>query len=227
MNEFQFYFNICWHHASSIFKLLRLPMTPIQYHFPYFIELSNFNSDLAPYHWVAHHVLPQSKNESESILLEPMDTEGGNGKQSPSLHFDFGTFLMVHNHLLFAWRRYEDGLLIRQYDLREVNPELSMLEEFIDIMATEPGRHAHTTRMTYHHFVTFIRKPNLIVKEDYYERYVIILLHEEFLTLIPFDTFNETGGDPLYMWPALATLEPEAGKLYGHGMRMGSFTVQV
>jgi hypothetical protein len=29
------------------------------------------------------------------------------------------------------------------------------------------------------------------------------------------------------MWPALATLDPETGKLYGHGMRMGSFTVQV
>ena len=202
-------------------------MTPFQYHFPYFFDLARFNADLAPYHWVARNVQPQSKNESESILLEPTDTKDGSGKQSPSLHFDFGTFLMVHNHLLYAWRRYEDGLLIRQYDLREVNPEISMLEEFIDIMATEPGRQAHTTRMTFHHFVTFIRKPNLIVKEDYYERYVIILLHEEFLTLIPFDTFNKTGGDPLYMWPALATLDPETGKLYGHGMRMGSFTVQV
>ncbi len=188
-------------------------MTPIQYHFPYFFDLARFNADLAPHYCVARNVLPQSKNESESMLLEPMLTNDETKNESPSLHFDFGTFLMVHNHLLFAWRRYKDGLLIRQYDLREVNPELSMLEEFIDIMATEPGRHSHTTRMTYHHFVTFIRKPNLIVKEDYHERYVITLLHEEFLTLIPFDTFNETGGDPLYMWPALATLDVESGKL--------------
>lgn len=202
-------------------------MTPVQYHFPYFIELSQFNADLAPLKWIARIEIPPSKNESEILHLAPMAVKGEAEMIVPSLRFDFGAFLMVQDHILYAWRRYEDGLLIRQYDLREVNPELSMLEEFIDIMATEPGRHAHTTRMTYHHFVTFIRKPNLIVKEDYYERYVIILLHEELLTLIPFDTFNETGGDPLYMWPALATLEPETGKLYGHGMRMGSFTVQV
>lgn len=202
-------------------------MTPIQYHFPYFIEVSKFNADLAPQHWVARIVNPHNKNESESILLEPSDYKDDTEKERPSLRFDFGTFLMVQNTILYAWRRYEDGLLIRQYDLREVNPVLSMLEEFIDIMATEPGGHAHPTCMTYQHFVTFIRKPNLIVKEDYHERYVIILLHEDFITLFPFDSFNETGGDPLYMWPALATLDPETGKLHGHGMRMGSFTVQL
>ena len=202
-------------------------MTPLQYHFPYFFDLARFNADLAPHHWVARMVPPPSKNEGECVILEPIVISEKAGNESPTLRFDFGTFLMVRDHMLYAWRRYEDGLLIGQYDLHEADPVRSMLEEFIDVKATEPGRHAHDTNMTYHHFVTFIRKPNLIVKADDYERYVIILLHEELLTLIPFDTFNETGGDPLYMWPALATLEPETGKLYGHGMRMGSFTVQV
>lgn len=202
-------------------------MTPIQYHFPYFIELSKFNADLSPLRWVAQIVPPQNKNESESILLKPIAINGEIGEQGPSLRFDFGTFLMVQSHILFAWRRYQDGLLIRQYDLRDVDPGLSMLEEFIDINATEPGRHSRSTKLTYHHFVTFIRKPNLMVKEDYYERYVIVLLHEDVITVVPFDSFNETGGDPLYMWPALATLDVESNKLHGIGMRMGSFTVQL
>jgi hypothetical protein len=29
------------------------------------------------------------------------------------------------------------------------------------------------------------------------------------------------------MWPALATLDVEKNILYGHGMRMGSFTVEM
>ncbi len=202
-------------------------MTPIHYHFPYFIELSKFNADLAPQRWVARIMPPQNKNEGECILLEPIVVSDEAGKEIPLLRFDFGIFLMVQRHLLFAWRRYEDGLLIRQYDLREVDPGISMLEEFIDIIATEPGRHSRSTSLTYHHFVTFIRKPNLMVREDWYERYVIVLLHEDFISVIPFDSFNETGGDPLYMWPALASLEVESGKLYGHGMRMGSFDVQL
>jgi hypothetical protein len=202
-------------------------MTPVQYHFPYFIELSKFNADLTPLEWKARIEIPQSKNESEILFVEPIVIKSKSGKVGSSIRFDFGTFLMVQDYLLYAWRRYEDGLLIRQYDLREEDPGVSLLEEFVDITATEPGRQAHSTRIGYHHFVTFIRKPNLIVREDYHERYVIVLLHEDNLTVIPFNSFNETGGDPLYMWPALATLDLDAGKLYGHGMRMGSFTVQL
>jgi len=202
-------------------------MTPVQYHLPYFIELSKFNADLASHQWIANIEIPKSKNESEMLILEPMGINDEAGKASPALRFDFGTFLMVQGHFLFAWRRYEDGLLIRQYDFREEDPGIAMAEDFIDIITTDPGKHPRPAMMAYHHFVTFIRKPNLNVKVDYHERYVIILLHGDCITVIPFDSFNETGGDPLYMWPALATLDPDTGKLYGHGMRMGSFTVQL
>ncbi len=214
-------------HCLTFSRSHALTMTPIQYHFPYFIEPGNLNADLAPLQWIARIEIPQSKNESEILVLEPIGIKDETGKPGPPLRFDFGTFLMVQGHTLFAWSRYEDGLLIRQYDLREENPGSSMAEDFIDIMTTDTGKHQRPTRMAYHHFVTFIRKPNLIVKEDYHEQYVIVLLHEDVVNIIPFDNFNETGGDPLYMWPALATLDPDTGKLYGHGMRMGSFTVQL
>jgi hypothetical protein len=86
-----------------------------------------------------------------------------------------------------------------------------------------------------HHFPYFMDigklnaelKPNLAIKEDFHERFVIVILHGVFITVIPFDRFNETGGDPLYMWPALASIDIETGKLYGHGMRMGSFEEQL
>jgi hypothetical protein len=213
--------------VSHVLTLSCSHMTPVQYHFPYFIEFSQFDADLAPFQWIARIEIPQNKNESEILVVEPQEMKDETRKVSTALRFDFGTFLMVQGHLLFAWRRYRDGLLIRQYDLREADPQISMLEEFVDIAATDPGTHAHSSRLAYQHFVTFIRKPNLTVHEDYHERYVIVMLHEETITIIPFASFNETGGDPLYMWPALATLDPDTGKLYGHGMRMGSFTVQV
>ncbi len=77
-------------------------MTPLQHHFPYFIELSKFNADLAQHHWMAHIVTSQGKNESESILLVPMDINVEYERESPSLRFDFGTFLMVQSHMLYA-----------------------------------------------------------------------------------------------------------------------------
>jgi len=199
-------------------------MTPFQYHYSYFIELDHFNAALSPIGWKARIELDNSKDKEEYMIIEKISLDTSQ-HEVQSLRIDFRTFLMISGQRLYAWKRYADGLEIRQYQLDQTDVQGTMITDFVEIGPLVPGKHPHANKMAYEHFVTFIRKPDLITLEDYYEKYVIIHLHGQNVTMIPFDSFNETGGDPLYMWPALATLDLSTGLLHGIGMRMGSFTI--
>ena len=200
-------------------------MTPLQYHYPYFIQIERFNEDLLATGWKARIVPPAGKHE-EYLVIERQNIDPAQ-QSMHALRIDFRTFLMVSGQMLYAWIRYSDGLEIRQYHLDHEDVQSTMIIDFVEISPLVPGTQPRPTKMSYDHFVTFIRKPDLVTKEDYYEKYVIIYLHGQSVTMIPLDSFNETGGDPLYMWPALAVLDISKGQLHGVGMRMGSFTISL
>lgn len=202
-------------------------MTPIQFHYSYFIDVDKFNAELSPLHWSARLVDSVNTEDGEYLVVERLLAAQDDNHNPDAIRIDFGTFLMVSGQRLYVWNRYADGLEIRQYQLDQADIQGTMITDFVEIGPLVPGIQPHSNKMTYEHFVTFIRKPDLVTREDYYEKYVIIYLHGQSVTMIPFDSFNETGGDPLYMWPALASLDPHTGMLHGYGMRMGSFSEQL
>ena len=202
-------------------------MTPIQFHYPYFIVIDKFNAELSPLHWSARLVDSVNTEDGEYLVVERLLAAQDDNRNPDAIRIDFGTFLMVFGQRLYVWNRYADGLEIRQYHLDHEDVQGTMITDFVEIGPLVPGTQPHPNMMSYDHFVTFIRKPDLVTKEDYYEKYVIIHLHGQSVTMIPFDSFNETGGDPLYMWPALAVLDISKGLLHGLGMRMGSFTLSL
>jgi len=159
------------------------------------------------------------------MAIGKMHQVHGDVKPEILIEIGFREFMMIRDNRFYAWQKYTDGLEIRQFLLDQEDVQASLLMEFVDTLEPPVGRHTRPTILTYEYFVTFIRKENLLRNQDFHEQYVIVLLHGEQLFILPFDSFNETGGDPLYRWPALALLDVEAGKLYGHGMRMGDFMV--
>ncbi len=189
--------------------------------------MAALNAALWSMQWKAEIVGTKTKDDHEYLSIQKIETQDASIPEALEIKVEYHEFLMVDGPKLYCWRKYEDGLLVRQFQLDDDDPQASMLSEFIEIIKLNPGKHPHPTPLIYDHFVTFWRKGNLVQKEDWYEKYVIIHLHHQEISIIPFDSFNETGGDPLYMWPALATLDVENGVLYGHGMRMGSFTVKM
>lgn len=202
-------------------------MTPLQYHFPFFLDLKALNAELFPMQWMAGVSDSEDSERPAYLTIERIGNSNHASKMQSSIKVGFHETLMIQDNRLFCWKKYDDGLFVRQFDLTGEDPNSAMLSEFIEILSLEPGKHAHTTTLSYSHFVTFIRKGNLVRKEDYFEQYVILLMHRMELSIIPFYSFNETGGDQMYMWPALASLDIASGKLHGHGMRMGSFTIEL
>lgn len=201
-------------------------LTPYQHHFPHFLDISRLHADLKPSG--LRPVIHLDPNTKEDVLaLKKTDKTTGDVASQPTITIGAGTFLMVDGAYFYGWQRFTNGLLIRQFKLHEEDIHASMQEDFIDILEYPPGIHHRKSSLRYRHFVTFVRKSNLHVAEDWYERFVILYLHEDQMQIIPMDAFNETGGDPMYVWPALASLNPETMILYGHGMRMGSFQINL
>jgi hypothetical protein len=73
--------------------------------------------------------------------------------------------------------------------------------------------------------VTFVRKEDLTYHQEYFERFAIVIINTSDINIIPFDWFNKTGGDYGYVWPATARMEKN--RLYGQGMRMANFSLEL
>jgi hypothetical protein len=200
-------------------------MTSLQHHYPFFLDMEVLNRTLFDLNCKAVIVEGNTNDGDTYLAIRKMLPDETNVLHPAEMKIGYHEFLMVNGQKLYCWRKYEDGLLVRQFNLDDDDPRISMLSEFIETIKLNPGVHPHPTQRTFEYFVTFWRKDNLVQKENLYEKYVIVHMHHQEVSIIPFGNFNESGGDPLYMWPALATLDAEKGIIYGHGMRMGSFEV--
>lgn len=202
-------------------------MTPKQFHYPLFFNLQEVNGLLKPLGWQCFIREVASEQEPEKAVISKRDERHEVDSDPNEVILTSYTFLMIQSSRLFTWSKYEDGLLIRQFDLLASQIHTSLLEAFIPVGPLVVGQQKHSTVLTFDHFVTYIRIPNLPQPESHFEQYVVIHLHGGYITVIPMDEFNASGGDPMYVWPVLASYEPQSGILYGLGMRMGEFSMRL
>jgi hypothetical protein len=149
------------------------------------------------------------------------------GSKGTLLTIPFGATLMAQDGKLFYWITDTNLIDIVQTELTDVVEELELLNTKIDLSQLQLGKNALTTYLDASFLVTYTRKEGLTYNQEYYENFVIVLIKKAQINLIPFDWFNKSGGDDGYVWPATARLDTSNCKLYGQGMRMSEFTVQL
>ncbi|WP_121357794.1 hypothetical protein [Flavisolibacter nicotianae] len=194
-------------------------MTPTQYYFPYFFQLDDFNKEVKPF-GLAAFVTNDSKTEMPDKLLVTKK-----GSHDVLLSIPFGATLMVQGNKLFYWKTDYDLLDITQVQLDDTTTTQKQLNERIDLLKFKIGHNELATALDIRNFVTFVRKEDLTYQQDYYERFVIVVINNNNISIIPFDWLNKTGGDYGYVWPATARMDKN--RIYGQGMRMANFMVEL
>ena len=143
------------------------------------------------------------------------------------LTIPFGATLMVQNNKLIYWSTDYDALDIKQVELSSLSNTPITTNKKIDLLKYSLGHNKADTEIDLNDFVTYVRKEDLKYDQDYYEKFVLVFINKDDINILPFDWFNKTGGDYGYVWPATAQFDKERNKLYGHGMRMGDFTIDI
>ena len=148
-------------------------------------------------------------------------------KEKELLQIPFWTTLMVVDEELIYWNTEEDYVNIVKINLTELRIDLVSQNSKIDISNMDLGNNIYQTYLGLNNFVTFVRKSDLKYNQEYFENFVIMIINETQINLIPFDDFNKKGGDYGYVWPATAAIDVDNKKLYGKGMRMNDFEVKL
>ena len=143
------------------------------------------------------------------------------------LTIPFGATLMVQEDKLNYWSTDYDTLDISQIQLSNLSEPSITTNKKIDLLNFSLGHNKINTGLNLNDFVTYVRKESLQYNQAYYEKFVLVFINNDDITILPFDWFNKTGGDYGYVWPATAQFDKERNKLYGHGMRMGDFTIDI
>jgi hypothetical protein len=194
-------------------------MTPTQYYFPYFFQLDTFNKELATFDLSSFVAYDEKAQMPESLLLKKQTSK------DPLLTIPFGATIMLERNKLFYWTTDTNLIDIVQVDVFSLDEEPELLNTKIDLSQLQLGKNHVKGYLDVDPLVTYARKEGLTYNQDYYENFVIVIIENGQIDLIPFDWFNKTGGDYGYVWPALARVDK--GKLYGQGMRMANFTVNL
>jgi hypothetical protein len=194
-------------------------MTPTQYYFPYFFHLDTFNKEVKEF-GLTTSVTYNSKTEMPDTLL--LSRKGSN---DVLLSIPFGTTLMVQADKLFYWKAGYDFLEIIQVQLTDLVNTTKHLNERIGLLKLKIGHNEFATNLDLRDLVTFVRKEDLTYQQDYYEKFAIVIINTSDINIVPFDWFNQIGGDYGYVWPAIARMDKN--RLYGQGMRMANFSVEL
>jgi hypothetical protein len=99
--------------------------------------------------------------------------------------------------------------------------------ERLDLRQFSLGQNKFKSSLDINELVLFARKTELKYNQDYYEKFVIVVIDLDKIEITPFDWFNKTGGDFGYVWPAVARYDRKNRKLYGRGMRMNDFVIEI
>src|SRR5205085_5183894 len=116
---------------------------------------------------------------------------------------------------------------VSQINLQQLHEPTSPENIKVDISQLQLGQNHLNNTLGLKDFATFIRKEDLKYDQEHFERFVIVTINQSCISLIPFDKFNKTGGDYGYVWPAIARVDKNTKKLYGQGMRMADFEVDI
>lgn len=193
-------------------------MTPTQYYFPYFLHLDHFNKELKLFDLSSHVNYDPKTQQADALSIT------NHSSKDTLLTIPFGATLMVQGHKLFYWKTDYDLIDITQVNLDKLKVQLNWK---IDLQQFNLGHNKIDSHLDMKDLVTFVRKEDLKYDQEYYEKFVIVVINKADIDIIPFDWFNKTGGDYGYVWPATAKLDTKEMKLYGQGMRMSEFVVDL
>ena len=201
-------------------------MSPQQYHFPYFFNLKRFNKLLRAFN-LSSYIAYDDKMPKELILTKRKFLLFNKEAQAQLLAIPFGYIIMITNNDLYYWDPNKDKLTVNKVNLGLLYNTQDVMNDMFDIDALTIGLHNVDTTIVYNDFVTFVRKNDLKYDQPYFEQYIIIIMNGSTLEILPFEWFNKVSGDYGYVWPAIARLDRAQNKLYGQGMRMTNFIVDL
>lgn len=200
-------------------------MTPEQYYFPFFFDQIDFNRSLKKFD-LSSKILFNSKTKmADKLIITEKKSFFKKAKELLEIPF-WATLMIVDNELIY-WKKEEDSIDITKINLIELKDVIESQNSKINISEINLGENFYQSYLELNNFVTFIRKSSLKYDGDYYENYVIIIINKECIKLIPFESFNKKGGDYGYVWPAIARLNLKSNRLYGKGMRMSDFEIDL
>ncbi|MFN0081544.1 MAG: hypothetical protein ACKVOM_03425 [Ferruginibacter sp.] len=202
-------------------------MTPTQFYFPYFFNLDKFNKTLSSFGLSSYVTNNEKTKMPQDLIITEKKALSFFKSKTTLLTIPFGATLMVQNDKLNYWSTGYDTLDITQIQLAKLADTPIILTRKIDLLKFSLGHNKFDTDLDLNSFVTYIRKENLKYDQEYYEKFVLVFINKDDINILPFDWFNKTGGDYGYVWPATAQFDKERNKLYGHGMRMGDFIIDI
>lgn len=190
-------------------------LTSKQFYFPYFFNEHDFRKLISPFNLTTEVKFNEkTKMASELDLINNYEAK---------LTIEFGQSLMIENEKLIIWTTDNDTLTIKKFDL-EFKSEPEIIE--IEILKLELGTNLIVNNLSLTNFVTYIRSNKIKYDLDYFESFAVVVISDNVVEMIPFDWFNEKGGDYGYVWPALAQIDTN-GNLIGSGMRMENFKTEL
>ena len=202
-------------------------MTSEQYYYPYFFNQLNFNDSIKKFGLNSLVIFDKKTELAKELIITKKNRFNLFGKEKELLKIPFGTLLMIVENELIYWKIDEEIIDIVKINLNELNENIQSMNFKIDISKMSLGTNIYQTYLGLNNFATFVRKNDLKYDLPYYESYVIVIIENEKVKLIPYDKFNKLGGDYGYVWPAIAKIDTQNKKLYGKGMRMDDFELEL
>jgi len=190
-------------------------LTSRQFYFPYFFNESEFRKLISPF-----NLTTEVKFNEKTKMASELDITNNN---ETKLTIEFGQSLMVENGNLMIWSTDKDTLTIKKIDL-EFDSDSKIIK--IEIPKLKLGTNQLENSLNLTSFITYIRSEKIKYDLDYFETFATVVITDNEVEMIPFDWFNEKGGDYGYVWPALAQIDAN-GNLIGSGMRMENFKTEL
>jgi hypothetical protein len=134
---------------------------------------------------------------------------------------------MLEDDKLFYWETDTNLVTVNQVSLNNLNVDPWVLNTKIDLSSLQLGKNKFATHLDIEYLVTYARKDSLLYNEDHCEKFAIIIIEKEQVNILPFDWFNTSSSEYDYVWPATARLDLYNGNLYGQGIRMADFCVEL
>ncbi|MFT3935972.1 MAG: hypothetical protein QM726_20245 [Chitinophagaceae bacterium] len=195
-------------------------MTAEQYCFPYFFDLIQFNLLLQSFGLQASIVNDTATQMPEQLLIK-------NEEAKALITIPFGACVMLEEDNLYYWETDTDIIDIQQVLLRGLASDPWILNTRLNLSNFKEGKNNFNNHLDCACFVSFTRKSSISYKQEEFENFAIVVLTKDAINIIPFHSFNQSNNALAYTWPVIAKLDLDSKMLYGKGMRMQDFNIDL
>ena len=182
-------------------------MTSQQYYFPYFFDLTIFNDSLMTFGLFAKQTINSKTQLPDRLDIFQIETNNS------VLTIPFGVTLTISNDAIIYWTMEYDTIDLTKFNLNLPGDIQGTKTERLDLRQFSLGQNKFKSSLDINELVLFARKTELKYNQDYYEKFVIVVIDLDKIEITPFDWFNKTGGDFGYVWPAVARYDRKNRKL--------------